>query len=225
MPRIEPTRPDAATEYEITRWMTGEVCRFYVEQRRRFCNHLELLDLYFSAPLCESCACSDPFPPTGPPDISPRNWSDDIAWVVGEEVLATVRRERRKDRDFGFFCRRCSTILRPWAGDDVYVVSYHVEDHYRFLVQPGQVEPSRSVQQQIKNLYGNRCFACEGKGQLHIDHINPRSNGGDGSFRNLQPLCEPCGQAKGDKIPEEVGVHDTMYFGPYPSDGYEGLFW
>lgn len=226
MSRIQPTRPDPATDHMIARWMTGEVCRFYVEQRRRFCTHLELLDLYFSAPLCKSCACSDPFPPSGPPDISPPSWKDDIAWVVGVDVLATVRKERRKDPDFGFRCKRCSTTLQPWAGDDVYVVSYHVEDHYRFpLIRPGQIRPSRAIEQQIKDLYVNRCFSCKRKRALHIDHINPRSNDGDGAFRNLQPLCEPCGQAKGNRIPEEVGVHDTMYFGPYPSDGYEGLFW
>jgi 5-methylcytosine-specific restriction endonuclease McrA len=106
------------------------------------------------------------------------------------------------------------------------MVSYHLEDHYRFpLIKPGQIEPSRAVQKKIKNLYGNRCFGCNKKGKLHIDHINPRSNGGKAEFRNLQPLCEYCGQLKGAKIPDEIDVHDTMYFGPYPSDGYEGLFW
>jgi HNH endonuclease len=226
MSLIQLTRPDRATDHMIAQWMTGEVCRVYVEQRRRFWSHLELLDLYCSAPLCESCAWADPFSPSGPPDISPRSWKDDIAWVVGEDVLATVRKERRKDANFGFICKRCSTTLQPWAGDDVYVVSCHVEDHYRFpLIRPGQIRPSRTIEQHIKDLYGNRCFSCKRKRPLHVDHINPRSNGGDGAFRNLQSLCEPCGQAKGNRIPKEVGVHDTMYFGPYPSDGYEGLFW
>jgi len=226
MPLIEPTRVDLATEYNINRWMTGEACRFYVEQRRRFCTFLELLDLYFSAPLCTDCALSDPFPSYGPPDISLRNWREDVAWCLGEEFLRTIRKERRRDPDFGFRCRHCWTNLQPWAGDDVYVVSYHVEDHYRFpLVRPGQVQPSRALQQQIKDLYENRCFACNEVRPLHIDHINPRSNGGDAAFRNLQPLCERCGQLKGNSIPEEVGVHDTMYFSPYPSGGYEGLFW
>jgi len=226
MPLIEPTRVDSATDYKINLWMTGEVCRFYVEQRRRFCTFLELLDLYFSAPLCTYCAFSDPFPPNGPPDISPVNWKEDVAWCLGEDFPTTIRKERKRDPDFGFHCKHCDENLQPWAGDDVYVVSYHMEDHYRFpLVRPGQIVPSRTLQRQIKNLYGNRCFRCDKEGQLHIDHINPRNSGGDAAFRNLQPLCEPCGQLKGKSIPEEVGVHDIMYFGPYPSDGYEGLFW
>ena len=226
MPLIESTRIVSATNHNIDLWMDGEACSFYVEQRRQFCTFLELLDLYFSAPLCTDCALSDPFPPNDPPDISPSSWNEDVAWCLGGDFLTTIRKERKKDPDFGFRCKRCDKNLQPWAGDDVYVVSYYMEDHYRFLLaKPGQVKPSRARQRQIKNLYGNRCFACDKEGQLHIDHINPRSSGGDAAFRNLQPLCDPCGQLKGNSIPEEVGVHGTMYFGPYPFDGYEGLFW
>ncbi len=210
----------------ISQWMSGEVCRFYVGQRRRFCTHLQLLDLWFLAPLCESCAASELFLSHRPPDISSRNWRDDISWVVDDDVLKTIRRERRRDPDFGFHCKRCGTVLRSWDGDDLYVTSYHVEDHYQFpLIRPGQIRPSPKTQELIKDLYGSRCFSCKKKRSLHIDHINPRSNGGDGIFRNLQPLCEPCGQVKANKIPEEVTVHNSMYFGPYPSDAYEGLFW
>lgn len=223
---IQPKIPDEATEYMINSWMIGEVCRYYVEMRQRFCTYFELLDIYFSAPLCEDCKYSDSFPPYGLPDISPGSWKTNIQWLIGKDVLAIVRKERKKDPGWGFPCKRCATTLRPWEGDDVYVVSYHVEDHYRFpLIQPGQVNPSRKFQKEIKDLYGNRCFHCKRKIPLHIDHINPRSNGGDGAFRNLQPLCERCGQTKGNRVPEEIGVHDTMYFGPYPSDGYEGMFW
>jgi len=160
MPLIEPSRVDLATEHKIDVWMTGEACRFYVEQRRRFCTFLELLDLYFSAPLCTDCALSDPFVRNEPPDISPKNWKEDVTWCIGEDFLTTIRKERKKAPDFGFRCKHCPATLQPWAGDDVYVVSYCMEDHYRFLLaEPGQIQPSRKRQQQIKNLYGNRCFA------------------------------------------------------------------
>ena len=151
MPLIETTRVDSATDYNINLWMTGEVCRFYVEQRWQFCT----LDLYFSAPLCTYCAHSDPFPPNEPPDISPGTWKEDVAWCLDEGFLTTIRIERNRDPDFGFHCKNCDRNLQPWAGDDVYVVSYHMEDHYRFpLVRPGQIVPSRTLQQQIKDLYG-----------------------------------------------------------------------
>jgi hypothetical protein len=41
----------------------------------------------------------------------------------------------------------------------------------------------------------------------------------------LQPLCERCGNKKSDQDASEVKIYSLMYFGPYPSDGYEGLFW
>jgi hypothetical protein len=226
MSLIEPTHVDPATEYNINLWITGETCRFYVEQRRQFCSFLEQLDLYFSAPICTECASSDMFPPGGFPDISYRSWKEDVAWCLGEDFLSTIKKELNEDPDFGFRCKHCYKNLQPWARDDVYIVRYHLEDHYRFpLIKQGQIEPSRVVQKQIKSLYDNRCFGCNKKRRLNIDHINPRSNGGNAEFRNLQPLCEDCGQLKGDRIPNEIIVHDIMYFGLYPSDGYEGLFW
>ncbi len=226
MSLIETPHIDFKTENNIDLWITGETCKFYVEQRRRFCNFLELLDITLSAPMCLDCANSDIFPPDGPPDISCSTWKKDVSSCLGEEFLFTIKKELKDNPGFGFQCKHCYKKLQPWARDEIYVVTYHLEEHYRFpLIASGQIQPSRKIQKQIKNLYDNRCFRCNKKVELHIDHINPRSNGGDAAFRNLQPLCHECGQLKGNKIPDEVGVHDTMYWGPYPSDGYEGLFW
>ena len=55
--------------------------------------------------------------------------------------------------------------------------------------------------------------------------VSPKSKGGDAAFRNLQPLCEDCGNKKADQLPAEVTVFSDIYFGAYPSDAYEGLFW
>ena len=114
------------------------------------------------------------FPQDGLPDISSGSWKDDIAWCIGEDFLSTIKKELKEDPYFGLRCKHCDKNLQPWNGDDVYVVSYHLEDHYRFpLIKPGQIEPSRKVQRQIKDLYGNRCFGCNKKKKLHIDHIIP----------------------------------------------------
>ncbi len=198
--QIELTKTiDPATDHNLNLWMTGEVCRFYIEKRRRFCTFLELLDLFSTAPLCTYCAFSDPFPPNEPPDISPQNWKDDVSYCLGEDCLKMILNECKRNPDFGIRCKYCNKILQPWEKDDVYVISYH-------LVKLGQIEPSRKLKQQIKNLYGNRCFRCNKELELHIDHINPRCNGGNSDFRNLQPLCKCCGQLKSDRIPEEVCV-------------------
>jgi hypothetical protein len=41
----------------------------------------------------------------------------------------------------------------------------------------------------------------------------------------LQPLCEDCGQLKGDLMPEEIDIYSDIYFGEEPPDNFEGLFW
>lgn len=37
---------------------------------------------------------------------------------------------------------------------------------------------------------------------LTVDHIIPRSKGGENNQKNLQPMCEKCNGTKGDKIPD-----------------------
>lgn len=38
--------------------------------------------------------------------------------------------------------------------------------------------------------------------ETQVDHIYPRSRGGDGAPENGQVLCRACNMAKGDKLPE-----------------------
>lgn len=55
----------------------------------------------------------------------------------------------------------------------------------------------------------NRCQYCGERPpvrELTIDHILPRSRGGDSSWTNLVIACGPCNRAKGDKTPEEADM-------------------
>jgi 5-methylcytosine-specific restriction endonuclease McrA len=185
------------------------------------------MDLWLRAPYCDECILSYPFRREGLPDITEHNWENDIAWKLGEDALLEVQQELGDDPDFAFCCKRCAGGLAPWNGDAVHVVRYHLEEHYGIpLYTPGQKRPPEKLRKEVFKLYGNACFACGRTGEgLHIDHILPQSAGGDAAFRNLQPLCEACGQKKGDAIPEDVDVWSNIYFTRPPSDGYEGLFW
>jgi 5-methylcytosine-specific restriction endonuclease McrA len=170
---------------------------------------------------------SDPFQQYQLPDITPSNWKDDLAWKLGNDTLASLMGELEDDPEFTFRCKQCHRNLAPWNEDAIHVVAYHLEEHYGIaLYTPGRKSPSEKVRKQIYNLYGKVCFACDQAGPgLHIDHILPQSNEGDAAFRNLQLLCEPCGQRKGNSTSEDVDVWSDIYFGRRPSDGYEGLFW
>jgi 5-methylcytosine-specific restriction endonuclease McrA len=63
-----------------------------------------------------------------------------------------------------------------------------------------------------KNLYardGNTCMYCGEKfhgADLTLDHIIPKSRGGDGSWHNLVCACKKCNHRKADRTPEEAGM-------------------
>jgi 5-methylcytosine-specific restriction endonuclease McrA len=43
--------------------------------------------------------------------------------------------------------------------------------------------------------------------ELTLDHVTPRSRGGDSSWDNLVACCRRCNNRKGDRTPEESGMH------------------
>ncbi len=51
---------------------------------------------------------------------------------------------------------------------------------------------------------GYRCGYC-GKSANTIDHVLPKSRGGNDSWENLVACCLRCNNAKGDRTPAEVG--------------------
>ena len=214
-------------DHRIGLWLEDECYRYYVKQRRIHCTFTQLMDRWIRAPLCIDCEQSAGgfFPRL--PDISGDGWETDILIHNGGRLLRQIKKALRQNRDYAFTCRKCHRELRPWSGDEVYVDHIHVEEHFGIpMTTPGKKQPSKKLRAKILNLYDHRCFGCnKQRKNLHIDHINPQSLGGDSAFRNLQPLCEKCGQKKGNNPSEEVEVYTNMYFEPCPSDAYEGLFW
>ena len=52
---------------------------------------------------------------------------------------------------------------------------------------------------------GWRCVYCGTAGsRLTLDHVIPRSRGGDSSWENVVTSCAPCNLRKGDRLPHEV---------------------
>src|SRR3990167_11470530 len=50
----------------------------------------------------------------------------------------------------------------------------------------------------LLNQYG-KCLACGSEENLTLDHIIPRARGGPNNRNNLQLLCRPCNEAKGNR--------------------------
>ena len=50
------------------------------------------------------------------------------------------------------------------------------------------------------------CYKSFGEKELTLDHVLPKSRGGDKSWTNLVASCKKCNQKKGDKTPDEAGM-------------------
>ncbi len=54
---------------------------------------------------------------------------------------------------------------------------------------------------------GWSCVYCgTSGGRLTLDHVVPRSRGGDSNWENVVTACAPCNLRKGDRLPEEVSM-------------------
>jgi hypothetical protein len=51
----------------------------------------------------------------------------------------------------------------------------------------------------------HKCLYCDSKKNLTLDHVIPKSRGGDNGWENLATCCVNCNKNKNDKTPEEVG--------------------
>ena len=54
------------------------------------------------------------------------------------------------------------------------------------------------------------CQYCDdkpGQTSLTVDHVIPRSRGGDHAWSNLVTACKRCNQRKGNALPDDVGMH------------------
>ena len=51
------------------------------------------------------------------------------------------------------------------------------------------------------------CQYCGSRSNLTVDHVIPRSKGGDSSWTNIVASCAPCNRRKGDHLPQHIGMH------------------
>ena len=52
----------------------------------------------------------------------------------------------------------------------------------------------------------NTCMYCGMREKLTLDHIIPKSRGGDDSWENLVSACTTCNHKKGNRTPREAGM-------------------
>lgn len=54
---------------------------------------------------------------------------------------------------------------------------------------------------------GFACQYCGTTSHLTVDHVVPRSRGGDSSWGNVVTSCAPCNLRKGNRLPAEIDMH------------------
>ena len=57
---------------------------------------------------------------------------------------------------------------------------------------------------------GHRCQYCQRRfapGSLTFDHVLPVARGGQKAWDNIVTCCIPCNRKKGDRTPDEAGMH------------------
>lgn len=65
------------------------------------------------------------------------------------------------------------------------------------------MRPSRSM---IYKRDGHKCQYCGSTRKLTIDHVMPRSKGGEDSWSNMVVACSSCNTRKGDTLLEQSGM-------------------
>lgn len=80
--------------------------------------------------------------------------------------------------------------------------------------------PYRNVMLSRQNVFkrdGNQCVYCSSHKELTVDHVVPKSRGGQTSWTNLVTACRKCNSRKGDFLPEEAMM-------PLPYDPFKPSF-
>jgi 5-methylcytosine-specific restriction endonuclease McrA len=96
-------------------------------------------------------------------------------------------------------------VPRPdiWASEWIEIQVPSVVKLNRFVKVPYR----RSVPVTRRAVFGrdgHRCQYCGGPAES-IDHVTPRSRGGEHIWENVVACCRPCNMRKGDRTPSESG--------------------
>jgi 5-methylcytosine-specific restriction endonuclease McrA len=87
---------------------------------------------------------------------------------------------------------------------------------YNKFVRPLIIRLLKYVKHRVKTIRVNRtriyrrdgyeCVYCGSNKQLTLDHVIPRSRGGDNSWTNLVTCCHKCNLLKADRTPNEANM-------------------
>jgi 5-methylcytosine-specific restriction endonuclease McrA len=109
--------------------------------------------------------------------------------------------------------------LKMWAKGVARIEETYPHPFYRDMLLPSVVRltnyrrvPLRKHTVSRRNILMRDRYTCQycaaktAPAKLTLDHVTPKSRGGQSSWENLVAACHPCNHRKGDRTPEEAGM-------------------
>lgn len=74
----------------------------------------------------------------------------------------------------------------------------------------------RELKEYARTVFGEQCFYCQAAPGNTLDHLIPKSLGGNNVFSNVVPACQPCNVKKGNRLPttNEMARHRAGWAKP-----------
>jgi 5-methylcytosine-specific restriction endonuclease McrA len=77
-----------------------------------------------------------------------------------------------------------------------------------FVRVPRDIHRRRITRKAVLARDGWTCQYCgSNKPSLTVDHVIPRSRGGESVWENIVASCAPCNRRKGNRLPQEIRMH------------------
>jgi 5-methylcytosine-specific restriction endonuclease McrA len=81
-----------------------------------------------------------------------------------------------------------------------------------FVRVPRDIHRRRITRKAVLARDGWTCQYCgASKHSLTVDHVVPRSRGGESVWENIVASCAPCNRKKGNRLPREVSMHPRKH--------------
>jgi 5-methylcytosine-specific restriction endonuclease McrA len=135
-------------------------------------------------------------------------WAKPIAEIVSVEDGRFVSYDFDDWRELSEFRRE----FEPEQHDWVRTVRFHIAVPRIIRVLTFSRVPKQQVKLNRRNIYArdhNKCQYCGKRfstSELSLDHVIPRSQGGDNSWHNVVCCCVKCNVRKGGRTPQQAGL-------------------
>jgi len=144
-----------------------------------------------------------------------RNWQPvHVATVARALVLLWNESARVVDpTDFQLYTWADWSKLKPRDGDDfIQAVRFRLRVPEVITLSGYDRLPLGAVTFSRRNIFKRDHYTCQycgsqpGSGELTVDHVLPRSQGGVSSWENCVLACVACNKRKADRTPEQAGM-------------------